>query len=108
MLSFEKRANYRKAVEAVGYYRMEMEGYKTEREMFVADISLSGIGFKPFDSRRFKLGHRLRLRFVLTYKKTVPIQCDAIVMRIIDGFIGAQFIGMEENTKKEIGFYLLP
>jgi hypothetical protein len=103
-VTFEKRQYYRKKVNLYGTCSMHGMG---EEQIFIKDISRGGLGF-TISKGTIKKGDTLTVEFVLDNNARSTISENVIVRSVKDGFIGAQFVSPCENTKKVLGFYLLP
>ncbi len=108
LVYFELRKQYRKPVELGGYYSTKKDDFRTDREMVVEDVSTSGVSFRPIGPHFLKPGDRIQLKFTLDNSKRSVIKCFAEVRGIRDESVGVELVGVEENVKKELGFYLLP
>jgi hypothetical protein len=78
-----------------------------EEEIFIKDISRGGLGF-ILNRGTIEKGNTLTVEFVLDNNARSAISENVIVKSVKDRFIGAEFVNPSENTKKLLGFYLLP
>ena len=76
--------------------------------MTVEDLSRTGLGF------RTKTPHNIRVRYVLVHllydAQRSEVHKSAIVKRISDYFVGAEFVDFDafNETNRILGFYLMP
>jgi len=108
---FEPRRSYRKDTQLFGVcYRHGSNEILSD--ISINNISKKGIGFtidsKAIQTDSFKKGDILRIEFRLDNASRTGIRTKIIVQAIIGKTIGAEFYAPDENTLKEIGFYLLP
>jgi hypothetical protein len=103
-VAFEKRQFFRKKVKLYGTCSMHGMG---EEEIFIKDISRGGLGF-ILNRGTIEKGNTLTVEFVLDNNARSAISENVIVKSVKDRFIGAEFVNPSENTKKLLGFYLLP
>jgi hypothetical protein len=101
----ELRHYYRKRTRLAGYYttsRADKSG-----SMTVEDLSFSGLGFRTRHKHTLQMGDVIDLRFVLDNNARSEIVKKAIVRRIRDQFVGAEFCDLKAYDK-ELGYYLMP
>jgi hypothetical protein len=101
---FENRRHYRKPISSYG--KCFAAGDTAEgAAVKLVDISQSGIRFTKMDGKPLELNEKIRVSFSLN---NYTIFCFASVCNIRNEYIGAKFIGLDEHSKKVLGFFLLP
>ena len=73
----------------------------------ICDLSMTGVGFKFFNTVTINRGNVLRVKFDLDDSQRTRIDKKVVVRFVGDNFLGCEFqdIAFEE---KELVFYLVP
>jgi len=103
------RGAYRKKTKLSGCYAILAQGGGGGRrlDMYVEDLSLTGIGFTSVGQHGVKVGTRLTVEFVLNDANRTAIKKQVVVRRVENFRIGCEFVG-ETVPDKVLGFYLMP
>ena len=77
--------------------------------MTVVDLSRTGLGFRTRIKHNIRAQDRIRVRFVLDNDKRSEVSQSAIVRRVSDYFVGAEFLDFEvlNDVNRNLGFYLM-
>lgn len=106
---FEKRVHYRKISHLTGNYSITLDPDAWGCLLVVQNLSRNGIGFKTDGTCHIQEGDILSVRFTLDNEKQSVIQSNVIVRSVVkDTYIGAEFCNLDEHSKKELGFYMMP
>lgn len=104
VVTFDKRQYYRKPLDISG--ECIVEANSTEGiPIRMVDISVVGVQFQKLGGPAFHLDQKLKVAFRLTEKL---VNLDVCVRSIRGDNIGAQIVSIDTNSKKIIGFYLMP
>jgi hypothetical protein len=78
--------------------------------MMVEDLSRTGLGFRTKLPHNIRTADMLRVRFVLDDAKHSEVNKSAIVKRVTNYFVGAEFVDFDtfNETNRTLGFYLMP
>jgi hypothetical protein len=104
-LVIEQRKYYRKKTSLHGQYTVV--GATETGSLVVEDLSLTGIGFQTRRAHHMQVGDRIAIRFTLDNPRKTEIYKTAVVRRMRDTFVGAEFCAGTAYDK-ELGFYLMP
>lgn len=112
-ISIEVRKFYRKKTHLVGEYTKISENIAQGLErggMVVEDLSRTGIGFRTNVKHNIHVQDIIRVKFNLDNDKHTEISKSAIVKRVNDFFVGAEFLDFDayNETNRTLGFYLMP
>ncbi len=99
---FENRKYYRKPISSYGKC-FSMGDTAEGASIKLIDISRSGIRFVKLDGKPLQLNEKIRVSLSLGGD---IIFCTASVHNIRNEHIGAKFIGLDEHSKKALGFFL--
>jgi hypothetical protein len=104
-LVIDQRKYYRKKTRFNGNYAIA--GTQETSSIVVEDLSFTGIGFQTRQPHKMQVGDLIEIRFTLDNHLKTEMYKTAVVRRIRDKFVGAEFC---ERTAydKELGFYLMP
>ena len=101
---FDSRKHRRREVWLPGEY-WDLSGEKDL--MTVTSLSATGVGFKVSRSKPLiSRGETIQIRFILNDGYGTYITTQVIVRGLNRNRIGVEFIGLDENQRKFIGFYL--
>ena len=111
-VSIEARKFYRKSTHLRGeYIKVSRDAAKGLEKgiMTVEDLSRTGIGFRTETKHDIRVEDLLRVRFVLDDAKGSEVNKSAVVKRVSNYFIGAEFIDFDmfNETNRTLGFYLM-
>jgi hypothetical protein len=112
-VSIEIRKFYRKSIQLNGEY-IRISNNAAERlekgAMTVEDLSRTGLGFRTKAPHNIRVADILRVRFTLDDTKCSEVNKSAIVKRVTDYFVGAEFVDFDtfNETNRTLGFYLMP
>ena len=104
-VSIEIRKFYRKSTHLSGeYIRISNDAAKG------FDLSRTGLGFRTKTPHNIRVADILRVRFALDNTKCSEVNKSAIVKRVTDYFVGAEFVDFDtfNETNRTLGFYLMP
>jgi hypothetical protein len=101
----ELRNYYRKSTQLPGNYTTP--GSNKSGSIIVEDVSLSGIGFRTRLKHNLQIGEVIDLRFELDNSVRSEIVKRAVVKRLHDQFVGAEFCDLRAFDT-ELGYYLMP
>lgn len=109
----ELRKYYRKNTRLPGEYVKISEDMSKGLErgnITVEDLSRTGIGFRTKGKHTIRENDIIRVKFLLDNDKRSEVSKSAVVRRIHDTFIGAEFIDFDayNETNRTLGFYLMP
>lgn len=112
-ISIEVRKFYRKNTRLVGEYAKVSEDIAQGLEkgsMTVEDLSRTGIGFRTKSKHNVRENDIIRVKFVLDDDKQSVVSKSAVVKRVKDVFIGAEFLDFDayNESNRTLGFYLMP
>ena len=112
-VSIEIRKFYRKSTHLSGeYVRISDDAAKgiEKGAMIVEDLSRTGLGFRTKTSHNIRVADILRVRFTFDNTKCSEVNKSAIVKRVTDYFVGAEFVDFDtfNETNRTLGFYLMP
>lgn len=102
---FEKRQCYRKPVDIYGTCYADFENADTGNLVKILDISQDGIHLLNVGSKALQPDDTVGIVFPLGDRR---INCFVHVLRVHEEYVGGKFIGIDEHTKKTLGFFLLP
>jgi len=101
---FDSRKHRRREVWLSGEY-WDQSGEKDL--MTVMSLSVTGVGFKVSQSKPLiSRGETIQIRFILNNGYGTYITTQVIVRGLNRNRISGEFIGLDENQRKFIGFYL--
>jgi hypothetical protein len=111
-VSIEVRKFYRKNTHLSGeYIKVSRDGAKGLEKgiMTVEDLSRTGIGFRTKTNHDIRVEDLLRVRFVLDDAKHSEVNKSAVVKRVSNDFVGAEFVDFDmfNETNRTLGFYLM-
>ncbi len=112
-LRLEFRMKYRKPVNLVGRY-VNHSQKKAEGDIYVRDLSMTGMKFTTVGPNTLKLGDSLTLDFTLTDQRQgslvgSDLTREALVKYIDRHFIGCEFVkNADDPSDQRLGFFLLP
>lgn len=109
-VELEFRQSYRKETKLSGSYAVLISGGAgngKHLEMYVDDLSVSGIGLTTVGPHGIKLGSKMMVEFVLDDSKRSVVKKQVVVRRVNNTHIGCEFVG-EGDSDKTLGFYLMP
>lgn len=102
---FDSRKHRRREVWLPGEY-WDLSGEKDL--MTVTSLSATGVGFKASRSKPLiSIGETIQIRFFLNDGYSTCITTQVIVRGLDRNRISVEFIGLDENQRKFIGFYLV-
>jgi hypothetical protein len=109
----ELRKFYRKETRLDGEYSKLDSHSRSSVErgkIFVEDLSRTGIGFRTTITHNIRVNEVVVVQFVLDDSQKTEIRKSAIVRRIEEQFIGAEFLDFDSysNENRRLGFYLMP
>lgn len=104
-IAFEKRKHYRKVARIQGDYTV-VEGPNEKGSMTVRDISRTGVSFETHGDHFLKVGHVVKIRFVLDDADKSVVSKSVEIRNVEGRRIGASFI--EGDFPKALAFYLMP
>jgi hypothetical protein len=110
--TIEIRKFYRKSTQLRGeYIKISNDVTKglEKGAMIVEDLSRTGLGFRTKMSHNIRVADMLRVRFILDDAKHSEVSKSAIVKRVTNYFVGAEFIDFDtfNETNRTLGFYLM-
>ena len=105
----DKRLYYRKPTNLKGYFYLKDGLDPKPCVMTVENLSRTGLAIRLDDCYAVKEGDILKVEFALDNDRKSVIR-NSVVVRSIKGggLIGAEFLNLDEHTRKELGFYLMP
>jgi hypothetical protein len=111
-VSIEVRKFYRKNTHLSGeYIKVSHDAGKGLEKgiMTVEDLSRTGLGFRTKTKHDIRVDDLLRVRFVLDDAKRSEVTKSAVVKRVSDHCIGAEFVDFDmfNETNRTLGFYLM-
>jgi len=107
------RKYYRKKTDLKGIYtiatadRGTQYDFDTTSVVVIGNISRTGIGFRMKNTIDVGIGDVLKVRFILDDKRKSVVEKKAIVKRIDEDFVGAEFSRAIDYRDKELAFYLM-
>lgn len=112
-ISIEVRKFYRKKTSLTGeYFKISNDVSKglEKGTMIVEDVSRTGIGFRTKLRHNIGVHDVIRVKFSLDNDKQTEVTKSAVVKRVNEQFIGAEFIDFDgyNETNRTLGFYLMP
>jgi hypothetical protein len=112
-VSIEIRKFYRKSTCLSGEYIRVSNNAAQGLEkgaITVEDLSRTGLGFRTKTPHNIRVADILRVRFTLDNTKYSEVNKSAIVKRVTDYFVGAEFVDFDtfNETNRTLGFYLMP
>lgn len=112
-VSIEVRKFYRKRTSLSGEYVKISDNVSKGLEkgsMIVEDLSRTGIGFRTKIKHNIHVQDIIRVKFSLDNDKTTEVSKSAIVKRVGEFFVGAEFLDFDvyNETNRTLGFYLMP
>lgn len=105
---FEKRVSYRKMAHLEGRYAIKPDPDAWLCLLVVENLSRTGIGFKTIGRYDINEGDTLSVQFTLDNADRTTIKSNVVVRSVNGQYIGAEFCSLDDHTKKELGFYLMP
>jgi hypothetical protein len=111
-VSVEVRKFYRKSTRLNGeYIKISHDAPKglEKGTMTVEDLSRTGLGFRTKTHHNIRVRDMLRVRFTLDNAQRSEVYKNAIVKRISNTFVGAEFVDFDafNETNRLLGFYLM-
>ncbi len=106
-IQFEQRQHYRKEVNIAGLFERIYPDHREKGAIIVEDISAGGLRFSTTTNNFLNKNDLLRITFVLDDTQKSHIEVKAIVKHIRARYVGVEFQGLDPQTQKTIGFYLL-
>jgi len=101
---FDSRGHFRTEVQLAGEY---WDTFGEKDLMTVTSLSATGVGFKVSRSKPLiNIGETIQIRFILNDGYGTYITTQVIVRGLNRNRISVEFIGLDENQRKSIGFYL--
>ena len=97
------RKHYRKKVMLSGEYVIQEKNVRDD--IFIKDISMSGINFITYKENNFSRNDTVELKFTLDNPMRTKIQTPIEVKWIIDHNVGGQFFD-PKSLEKDLGPYL--
>jgi len=112
-VSIEIRKFYRKSTHLRGeYVKISNDATKElgKGVMTVEDLSRTGLGFRTKTQHNIRVKDVLRVRFILDDAQRSEINKSAVVKRVTNDFVGAEFVDFDafNETNRILGFYLMP
>lgn len=104
---FEERQHYRKLTHLTGVFA-KVEAPQVFTRIKINNLSKTGLGFSTLLPSGLKKDDLLVVEFTLDNVKRSLIKSNMVVRNVEGNYVGAEFCEMDEHTKKELGFYLLP
>ena len=104
-LIIDQRKYYRKRTKFNGNYTIA--GTNETGSMVVEDLSFTGVGFQTRQPHKLQVGDQIEIRFTLDNHLKTEMYKTAVVRRIRDKFVGAEFCDLKAYDK-DLGFYLMP
>lgn len=104
IVTFEKRQYYRKLLDTFGTCYVGADS-TVGVPVRVLDISLGGVQLQNVECAALQPNQKLRVVFRVN-EKLVDLLVSVRYIR--NDIIGAEIIGIDENSKKILGFYLMP
>lgn len=105
---FERRANYRKPTGLLGRFARKTNADLQVGEAVINDLSRGGLSMKVPTGVDLKIGEIVRVEFKLDNVEQTMIKAQVIVRSVRRGTIGVEFYALDEHTRKQLGFYLMP
>lgn len=105
---FDARTRYRKDTALEGHYFRKSSGRDEFGQVAIYDLSQGGLRFEPVAKTTFREGEELNIEFRLDDHQKTTIRTRIVVRSIGRRDIGAEFVAMDDHTRKILGFYLLP
>jgi hypothetical protein len=111
--TIEVRKFYRKSTHLSGEYikiSSDISKGLEKGTMMVEDLSRTGLGFRTKLPHNIRAADMLRVRFILDDAKHSEVNKSAIVKRVTNYFVGAEFVDFDtfNETNRTLGFYLMP
>lgn len=103
--TLDKRKQYRKKVNLFGHYA-RMAPTKETGEILVENLSRTGLSFKTKIKTNMAINEIIKIELVLDDPQKSVIIRNAVVMRVGDVSISAEFC--DNQSDKNLAFYLLP
>lgn len=100
----ERRKYYRKNTNLKGFYFVINNKDKTG-EMFVRDLSRSGIRFETVTPPQCKVNEKVAMEFVLDDTRKSAVKKKAVVITVIGNKVGLKFMSLDHYD--ELGPYFL-
>ena len=112
-VSIEVRKFYRKSTHLSGeYIKISNDTAKglEKGAMTVEDLSRTGLGFRTQTPHNIRIKDMIRVRFTLDDVQRSEVHKSAIVKRILQDFVGAEFVDFDafSEANRTLGFYLMP
>lgn len=105
---FDRRTNYRKPTGLLGKFARKVNSELQVWETVINDLSRGGLSMKAPAGLDLKVGEVIRVEFRLDNVEQSLIRAQVIVKSVRRGAIGVEFHSLEEHTRKQLGFYLMP
>ncbi len=105
---FERRANYRKPTGFIGRFARKVDSDLQVGEAVINDLSRGGLSLKVPPGVDLKVGEVIRVEFRLDNIEQTVIKAQVTVRSVRRGVVGAEFHALDEHTRKQLGFYLMP
>jgi hypothetical protein len=106
-VTFERRKYHRRETRLIGEYSDGTFSY----EMVVTSLSLGGVGFEVHDPSRLKnikVDEVYEVTFDLDDEHRSRIDTKVIVKAVDNLLVRGQFVDLEHDSQKKLGFYLMP
>lgn len=103
-LIIDQRKYYRKKTKISGSYAIP--GTNEAGGIIVEDLSFTGVGFQSRHTHKLQPGDLIEVRFILDNHLKTEMCRNAIVRRVKDKYVGAEFCD-DKAYDKELGFYLM-
>jgi hypothetical protein len=104
---FDARSRYRKDTTLEGHYIRKDPGRDEFGQVAIYDLSQGGLRFEPAAKATFREGEVLTIEFRLDDNQKSTIRTRVVVRSVGERDIGAEFVAMDDHTRKILGFYLL-
>jgi hypothetical protein len=109
----EARKFYRKSTNLTGEYikmSRDISPCLERGAMVVEDLSRTGLGFRTKKKHTICVQDVIRVRFILDDSQQSDITTSAVVRRVENDFVGAEFLDVDgfHETNRTLGFYLMP
>jgi hypothetical protein len=113
LISIEVRKFYRKQARLAGeYMKIDAETAKEleKGRMTVEDLSRTGLGFRTMSKHNLHVHDSIHVRFYLDDAQHSEVSKSAVVKRVDDYTVGAEFLDFDayNDTNRRLGLYLMP
>lgn len=103
----ERRAYYRKATNLKGSYSRKSDPQTQGWRLVVKELSIKGMGFQVDGTCSVKEGDVFHTQFTLDNESESVIRGKVIVRKVNGEDVGAEFLELDPNARKELGFFLM-